>query len=442
MEETVLKGQDGLRLIRRVSIVLGLVFMSLVFATWVKPETAFALLSLKQQDHQNQLTQTTSPDGTGNPKDNLKQRVEQLEGSSKAEADVFAAQKEEIEYLTHLTEAMMTVAGMFAIFLAAASWTALEGQRKAAQRELVGLSDKFEKDSQNSLAKLDRLRDELQLDFPMLGRIQGNFMSVLVRLRTACQSLVPRDDTYVELGWNERQEILFYENAITTALLLNTKGYEKELSEIYRLLGIFYGSRFNSTLQENRFETNPDTSDFDRARFYFERAVELNQSSYSAYFHAGHFTQYYDDLKIAKISRLYFERAAQIGNLFQRPMVSAALIELEAFNDSGAALSALERARDRPEYDLDKRRPRPAYVSYLEACALCLRAKRESEPGKSLELAMKKLKEAAEDPSTDWKELNETFEYDREKYFSVLALDSAFATDAERLIKKLGLLIN
>ncbi len=220
-------------------------------------------------------------------KDDLQKRIEQLEGSAKAEADVFAAQKEEIEYLTHLTEAMMTVAGIFALFLAAASWTALEGQRKAAQQDLIDLSGRFDKDSRDSLAKLDRLRDELQLDFPMLGRIQSNFMSVLLSLRTACQSLVPRDDTYGGLNWKEKQDILFYENAITTALLLNTKGYEKELSEIYRLLGIFYGSRFNSTLVDNKFLSNPDTSDFDRAHFYFERAVKLDQGSYIAYFHAG-----------------------------------------------------------------------------------------------------------------------------------------------------------
>jgi tetratricopeptide (TPR) repeat protein len=194
-------------------------------------------------------------------------------------------------------------------------------------------------------------------------------------------------------------------------------------------------------LDENRFQSNPDKSDFDRAHFYFERATDLDPRSYSAYFHAGHFTQYYDDPKIAVISRDYFERAAQVGILSQRPLVSIALIELEAFNNSQTALSALERARSRPEYDLDRKRARPGYLSYLEACALCLKAQHGSERAKSLDLAMKRLKEAAEEPSTDWKELNETFEYDRKKYFSVLTIDSGFATEAETLIKRLELLM-
>jgi hypothetical protein len=426
---------------RRTSIALGFVFMALIFATWVKPQTVLALLSLRHQDDQQQLNQGAPLGGVGTAKDDLQKRIEQLEGSAKAEADVFAAQKEEIEYLTHLTEAMMTVAGIFALFLAAASWTALEGQRKAAQQDLIDLSGRFDKDSRDSLAKLDRLRDELQLDFPMLGRIQSNFMSVLLSLRTACQSLVPRDDTYGGLNWKEKQDILFYENAITTALLLNTKGYEKELSEIYRLLGIFYGSRFNSTLVDNKFLSNPDTSDFDRAHFYFERAVKLDQGSYIAYFHAGHFTQYYDDLRIAKISRDYFDLAAQVGASFQRPMVSIALVELEGFNDAEAALSALEKAKNRPEYDSGRKRPRPGYVSYLEACALCLRATHETERTKSIEEAIKKLREAAEKPSADWKELNETFEYDRKKYFNVLTCDSNFGSEAEIAIQKLESLI-
>ena len=273
----------------------------------------------------------------------------------------------------------------------------------------------------------------------MLGRMQSNFMSVLRSLRIACQSLVPRDDTYEGLSWKERQEILFYESAITTALLMNTKGYEKELSEIYRLLGIFYGSRFNSKVIEDKFHSCSDTSDFDRARFYFERAIDLDPLSYIAHFHAGHFTQYYDDPQIARISRNYFEHAAQIGISFQRPMISIALIELEAFDGANDALSALKKARERSEYDFDRKSPRPGYLSYLEACALCLKAKQESERATSLELAMQRLREAVKEPGPDWKELRGTFDYDRKKYLSVLTLDPKFTAEAVEVIERLEL---
>jgi hypothetical protein len=221
---------------RRVAIVLGVLFAMMVIAAWVKPP----LLVDKANGPQNLSTQGVPAGNNANVGTDLQQRIEQLEGRSKAEADVFAAQKDELEYLTHLIEAMMSVVGIFAIFLAAASWTTLEGQRKTAEKQLADLRGRFDEDSQESLAKLNRLRDELQLDFPMLGRIQANFTSVLLNLRSACQSLVPRDDTYEGLGWKERQDILYYENAITTALLLNAQGHDKELSEIYRLLGIFY----------------------------------------------------------------------------------------------------------------------------------------------------------------------------------------------------------
>jgi hypothetical protein len=161
-----------------------------------------------------------------------------------------------------------------------------------------------------------------------------------------------------------------------------------------------------------------------------------------AYFHAGHFTQYYDDPQIAEISRNYFEKASQIGTNLQRPVISTALIELEGFTNPEAALRALERARNRTEYDFDKRPPRPSYISYLEACAHCLKATQGSEYSKSLQKAVARLQEAAQESSADWKELKDTFEYDRSKYFSVLTSDPGFSPEAERALQKLDSLIN
>ena len=149
MKENVPEARSTWSSMRRVSVAFGLIFIWLLIIAWVKPETTLALLSSKHQVHQDPLPQGTSPADTGNPKENIDGRVDKLAASVKAETDVFAAQKEEIEYLTHLTEAMMTVAGVFALFLAGASWAALEGQRKAAQHELTAQSNGFARDSRS-----------------------------------------------------------------------------------------------------------------------------------------------------------------------------------------------------------------------------------------------------------------------------------------------------
>src|SRR5450631_4366430 len=142
MEGTVPENLNTWSSMRHLATVLGLLFVVMVIATWIKPPQVLALLLLKPQNHQKKPIQEVSPSRTDNASPDLQQQLDQLKERSKADAELFAAQKEEMEYLTHLIEAMMTVAGIFALFLAAASWTALEGQRKAAQQELTDLRGK------------------------------------------------------------------------------------------------------------------------------------------------------------------------------------------------------------------------------------------------------------------------------------------------------------
>ena len=290
---------------------------------------------------------------------------------------------------------------------------------------------------------LERLRDELQLDFPMLGRIQRNFKGILANLRTACESLAVRDvrdDCYSLLSPAEIQRILFYENAVTTALLLNTKGYEKELSEIYQLLGVFYGSKFfSTTTDDNEFESSERPEHFYRAQFYFDRACDLDPDNYTLLMRAGYFLQYYDNKTVARLSRSYFEKASGVGMQFQRPLISIALIELEAFSDPSSTLEVLSRARSRKHYDEGKENPRLGYVAYLECCALCLNAQREdgSERQSTLSSAAEKLADAAKTPSKDWGAIRGFFAEDKSKYFAILENDQQLAPAVAESIQRL-----
>ena len=54
---------------------------------------------------------------------------------------------------------------------------------------------------------------------------------------------------------------------------------------------------------------------------------------------------------------------------------------------------------------------------------------------------MQRLWEAVEEPGPDWEELSGTFDYDREKYLSVLTSDPKFAAEAVEVIERLKLMM-
>lgn len=265
---------------------------------------------------------------------------------------VFNFEKDRLNELDNDSRVLMTIAGVFAFLLGVGSWKTLEDQRRSAEKSLDLQIDQFSQQfnqamseharkAEEALDDVRRLREEIHQDFPMFGRMRRNFGRILFELQSACQRLEPQDETYGRLTWEERERILFYERAVADSLLLDTRDYSGQLSEIYRLLGVFYGSRYANCLVEQR---PPENSDLDRARFYFDRAIQLDSQNYLAYSHAGHFTMFYDKLDLARISRDYLRQAAVIGTTKQKPWLNIALLELCAFRDPGACLVAIEEA--------------------------------------------------------------------------------------------------
>jgi hypothetical protein len=253
-------------LLKVLCILLGFMFATAIALVWAHPGIIKAPAIVN------------SPPVGGPTGDQPGQKLTALETEIATEDKVVAAEKDDLSHLNDLTKVLMTIAGVFALLLGAASWKALDDQRRAASENIDLQKENFDQKlkglldaSRDSLDGVRELRDELD---------------ILHGLEIACSRLEPEDNTYSKLLWDEEQRILFYENAVTTALLLNTYEYSVQLSEIYRLLGVFYGSRFYA-------KKLPD--DLDRSRFYFDRSLDLNSSNYATYIHAGHFTHYSKD---------------------------------------------------------------------------------------------------------------------------------------------------
>jgi len=348
--------------------------------------------------------------------EDLQAEVSTMDRDVASQEKVFTAEKDELAHLNDATKFLMTATGIFAFLLGLASWKTLEDQRTAASENLKlqmqNIALQFAKtidESNASLESVTRLRDEVQRDFPMFGRMRSNFARILHGLQSACERLQPDDDTYKSLHWDEEQRILFYESAITTSLLLDTKDHDKQLSEIYRLLGVFYGSRYCSTRKDSTKDS--PRMDLDRSRYYFDRSIDLDPKNYLSYMHAGLFTQYYDDDELERASIDYFQRASAIGEDFQKPLLSIAMIELDGFGDPDRALRTLEQAKRRPKYDVDLDSPEPEYISYLESYALCLKAEKVAGD-LMLEILMKALGKFAVGVQKDTPKMKEIFDAD------------------------------
>lgn len=422
-----------------VVVLLGVVAILLIVYVWVAPVVRARASNVSPPkapalSHPGKELQPVDPALQA-----LEDRQVRLADQMAAQEKVLNTEKEEISSFDESAKLLMTVAGLFAIVLAAGSWKALDEQRKASSDNLDLQRQKSDlqfqgsmEDSQRSLKAVEKLRDEVQRDFPMFGRMRSNFFQILQGLEIACSKLQLDDETYKNLRWDEEQRILFYENAISTSLLLDTAEYAKQLSEIYRLLGDFYGSKFYLEFKEKGDAA--DKKDFYRSRFYFDRSIDYDPSNYLAYIHAGYFSQYYGKKEFACISRSYFERAAAVGKDYQRPFLSIALIELEGFEDDQAALSALDQAAKRGKYDQGIDAPDDGQVRYLEACAQCRIAQGlDGQPREDLlRKAFALLKASLKSPSD---KVLRMFALDKDTYFEIFATSPMFGEEFDGIVR-------
>jgi hypothetical protein len=292
--------------------------------------------------------------------------------------DLVGYEKDRLAELDNASRTLLTVSTIFALLLGLGAWKSLDDQRKFAEKNLDLQRSQFKLEFDQALTEhkqkvhhaledIRQLREEMRLDFPMFGRMNKNFTGMLVELRGACAGLEPTDEAYSKLSWKERQRILFFEKVVADSLLLDMRDYADQLSEIYRLLGVFYGSRYSDACIRG---DPPVSDDLDRARFYFDRAIEINPDNYLAYSHAGHFTMYFRDRVLATESRNYFRLAAALNTAAQKPLLNLALLELHAFEDIGSCLSAVSEAFRRNEWELPGSAPKNHHCNYIRACAL------------------------------------------------------------------------
>jgi hypothetical protein len=355
---------------------------------WPQSENVFKSAPKKSPAQRDtQTAEVAALNETSQARERLQAFEQQLAAQSKA----LDLQRERMATIESTARFIITIAAIFAALLGLAAWKTLEDQRRWAEISLGQQSKhaqqqiEFElkaiRTQADSAAKdLEQLRSEITEDFPMFGRMRRNFSRVLTELKTACANLRSQDDAYRFVSSEDRQRVRFYERAMAISVLLDTGESTREISDIFRYLGVFYASRYTvERMGADHPEAVPNHDDLYRARYYFDRAINLDPTNYLAYSHGGLFMMWYEDRELSQCSREWLRKAAEVGKTKQRPLLNLATLELSAFKNPDLALVALQQAAVCTEFEDAGCPAKPERVEYLRACALALKADRAEE---------------------------------------------------------------
>src|SRR5579871_31525 len=224
------KSRPFWRILGAIFLLLTGIAVGTVVSTWMVPTFA------QRSGHSAKVLVTNGRDTPSDsppapsPTEILINRFEERE------QQLLADEKDRLNALDSNSRVLMTVAGVFAIFLGLGAWKTLDDQRRSATENLdmqmTNFSDRFthaieehRHQSERAMQELREMRDEIRRDFPMFGRMTQNFTRVLTQLQVTCRYLEAMDETYEKLTWDQRESILFLEHAVADSLLLDTRDF-------------------------------------------------------------------------------------------------------------------------------------------------------------------------------------------------------------------------
>lgn len=277
--------------------------------------------------------------------------------------DLLEAAEKRLATIEDNSRLVLSAVGVFAVVFSVAGWKTLDLERKSTKQRF-----------DDQLQHIQDSRTTLLSDFPMFGRMRSNFTRLLQDLAAACQPIadthpgIMPDDAYKELSWQNKQSIYFVESAMANSMLLDLRDQTTKVCEIYRLLGIFYASKFTFESQSNGMANSRQP--LERGWFYFDKAIELEPANYDSHWTAGYFSIWYEDQEACERALVYLKDAAILDKSKQRPLIAKANIELRRYRNPAAALATLREAAARDDYTDGK--PATLLLAYLQSCAEAL----------------------------------------------------------------------
>lgn len=306
---------------------------------------------------------------------------------------------------------MFTVTGLFGGLLGIASFISLKEAKDNANSTLRDVSESarssltnLRMETDQALKELRAVRDETKKQYPTLAGVDENVHAILTELHAVFAESPSKEDDFNNLDPGQRQKLFFWEKALATMDLLNMTDQQHAVSRIFQGYANLYASRYWVTLESarKRQTDSPSDADLDRARFYYERALQLDPTNVQAlndqgFYHMDHGAQLRID--IARTS--FLDSVARVHDQ-QRPHFNLALIELHHYRDFDAALRFADRALQGKYWDLRDHSDGSADIRYHRAVILARLAESAEDESRKAEYASRAiadLEAACADPS-------------------------------------------
>jgi tetratricopeptide (TPR) repeat protein len=346
--------------------------------------------------------------------------TQQAADELKERLDLYSKRADDLERLLSLLIAVSTV---YAIAL---SWNAfqqakdseskldkiggeIEAIREKAQREADKGRDEIEVIRQGALKEAEKVRDDVLKIFPVFEGMDDAIRSTMHKV----MSLLPRIDLsekkFESLQSRDREEILFYEKTMSASEYFNLRSFKKMTAEIYHGLGNFYALRCASETHLNELAAKDDR---ERARFYLDRALYLDDMNVGALNDRGYLSFALDDPPQPADAKTYYEISLKVGPNQQRARYNLALIKHQSKPpDYEHSIRLLTEALEIPRWQEQPDPRRVPDILYNRACSRTRLAERKGgeEQTSLLKDALADLKTAFDNKDIDWLTAGEPF---------------------------------
>lgn len=264
---------------------------------------------------------------------------------------------------------------------------------------------------------MDALREGIEESLPIFRNLDRNLRVIIDGLRAELADAEGRDEDFRKLTAAQRQKILFYESAISSLLFLDLSDKRREITELYKSLGIFYSTKFSVAAAEEAEgaeEAEPMTdplsrmsvgaitdhsvlpleSDLHRAHFYFDRALEHTTEPAHILNLKGTSLMFLSRPEWMQQATHLFERSLLFDPRQQKPHWNLAMIALQTTQHLDVGEQHLRDALACPYFDHPDSPRQDSELHVALAVVSCLRAGSGSETEHHVDAALASLRDA------------------------------------------------
>lgn len=289
------------------------------------------------------------------------------QASTSLELDAY---RDQADMLQRLASLLIGLSSLYAVVLGVTSYVTAQ---------------QFVERSKESADRLQRKEDDFEKHYPLLAGFSESVTRIVAELTRLLPHSDDRAESLARMSPEQRQHIVYYESSVAYFEFLDVRPLRKEISEIYRSLGKFYGAHGASMRKEiDHLRDAEDTAaivarmrddnrrSFYRARLYLEKALQVNPENFSALNDLGYLL--HRDLEMPAEAEKLYDRSLDVQPRQQRARYNLAVMYMDRAEkdrdraDYQRAERLLSEALRESNWQMDPVRERVADIRYNRAC--------------------------------------------------------------------------